>query len=30
VARSDGAVAVTGLVRVQAAEPADSYLRRLR
>jgi acyl-CoA synthetase (NDP forming)/GNAT superfamily N-acetyltransferase len=30
VARSDGAVAVTGLVRIQAAEPADSYLRRLR
>ncbi len=30
VARPDGAVAVTGLVRIQAAEPADSYLRRLR
>jgi len=30
VARPDGAVAVTGRVRIQAAEPADSYLRRLR
>jgi acyl-CoA synthetase (NDP forming)/GNAT superfamily N-acetyltransferase len=30
VARPDGAVAVTGLVRIQAAEPADAYLRRLR
>ena len=30
VARPDGAVAITGQVRVQAAEPADSYLRRLR
>jgi acyl-CoA synthetase (NDP forming) len=30
VARPDGAVAVTALVRIQAAEPADSYLRRLR
>ena len=30
VARPDGAVAITGLVRIQAAEPADSYLRRLR
>jgi hypothetical protein len=26
----DGAVAMTAQVRVQAAEPADSYLRRLR
>jgi acyl-CoA synthetase (NDP forming)/GNAT superfamily N-acetyltransferase len=30
VARPDGAVAITGLVRIQAAEPADAYLRRLR
>jgi acyl-CoA synthetase (NDP forming)/GNAT superfamily N-acetyltransferase len=30
VARPDGAVAITGQVRVRAAEPADSYLRRLR
>jgi acyl-CoA synthetase (NDP forming)/GNAT superfamily N-acetyltransferase len=30
VARPDGAVAVTALVRIQAAEPADSYLRQLR
>jgi acyl-CoA synthetase (NDP forming)/GNAT superfamily N-acetyltransferase len=30
VARPDGAVAVTSLIRIQAAEPADSYLRRLR
>ena len=30
VARPDGAVAITWQVRVQAAEPADSYLRRLR
>ncbi len=30
VARPDGAVAVTGLIRIQPAEPADSYLRRLR
>jgi hypothetical protein len=30
VARPDGAVAITGQVRIQAAEPADSYLRRLR
>jgi acyl-CoA synthetase (NDP forming) len=30
VARPDGAVAVSGLVRIQAAQPADSYLRRLR
>jgi acyl-CoA synthetase (NDP forming) len=30
VARPDGAVATTGQVRIQAAEPADSYLRRLR
>jgi acyl-CoA synthetase (NDP forming)/GNAT superfamily N-acetyltransferase len=30
VARPDGAVAITGLVRIQAAQPADSYLRRLR
>ena len=29
VARPDGAVAVTGVIRVQAAQPADSYLRRL-
>ena len=30
VARPDGAVAITGQVRIRAAEPADSYLRRLR
>ena len=30
VARPAGALAITGLVRIQAAEPADSYLRRLR
>ena len=30
VARPDGAVAITWQVRIQAAEPADSYLRRLR
>jgi acyl-CoA synthetase (NDP forming) len=30
VARPDGAVAISALVRLQAAEPADSYLRRLR
>ena len=30
VARPDGAVAIAGQVRIQAAEPADSYLRRLR
>ena len=30
VARPDGAVAISGLVRIQAAQPADSYLRRLR
>jgi acyl-CoA synthetase (NDP forming)/GNAT superfamily N-acetyltransferase len=30
VARPDGAVAITWHVRIQAAEPADSYLRRLR
>jgi len=30
MARPDGAVAITGQVRIQAAEPADSYLRRLR
>jgi acyl-CoA synthetase (NDP forming)/GNAT superfamily N-acetyltransferase len=30
VARPDGAVAVTGTIRIQPAEPADSYLRRLR
>jgi acyl-CoA synthetase (NDP forming)/GNAT superfamily N-acetyltransferase len=30
VARPDRAVAITGQVRIQAAEPADSYLRRLR
>jgi acyl-CoA synthetase (NDP forming)/GNAT superfamily N-acetyltransferase len=29
VARPDGAVPVTALVRIQAAEPTDSYLRRL-
>jgi acyl-CoA synthetase (NDP forming) len=29
VAGPRGAVAVTGQVRIQAAEPADSYLRRL-
>jgi len=29
-ARPDGAVAITWQVRIQAAEPADSYLRRLR
>ena len=27
IARPDGAVAVTGLVRIQPAEPTDSYLR---
>ena len=30
VARPDGAVAVTCVVRIQPAEPTDSYLRRLR
>ena len=30
VARPEGAVAITGQVRIQAAETADSYLRRLR
>ena len=30
VARPDGALAVDGRVRIQAAEPADAYLRRLR
>ena len=30
VARSDGALALDGRVRIQAAEPADAYLRRLR
>jgi acyl-CoA synthetase (NDP forming) len=30
MARPDGAVAVGCLVRIQPAEPADSYLRRLR
>jgi acyl-CoA synthetase (NDP forming)/GNAT superfamily N-acetyltransferase len=30
VAGQDGAVAITAQVRIQAAEPADSYLRRLR
>ena len=30
VARPDGAVAITWQVRIQPAEPADSYLRRLR
>ena len=29
VARPDGALAVDGRVRIQAAEPADAYLRRL-
>jgi hypothetical protein len=30
VARHDGALALDGRVRIQAAEPADAYLRRLR
>jgi acyl-CoA synthetase (NDP forming) len=30
VARPDGALALDGGVRIQAAEPADAYLRRLR
>src|SRR5271166_6033461 len=30
VARPDGALAVNGRVRIQAAEPADAYLRQLR
>jgi acyl-CoA synthetase (NDP forming) len=30
VARPDGAVAVDGWVRIQAAQPADAYLRQLR
>ena len=30
VARPDGAVAVDGRIRLQAAEPADAYLRQLR
>jgi acyl-CoA synthetase (NDP forming) len=30
VARPDGALALDGRVRIQAAEPADAYLRRLR
>jgi len=30
VARSDGALAVGAQVRIQATEPADAYLRRLR
>jgi len=30
VARPDGALAVDGRVRIQAAEPADVYLRQLR
>ena len=30
VARPDGALAVDGRVRIQAAEPADAYLRQLR
>ena len=30
VARPDGAVAVDGRVRIQAAEAADAYLRQLR
>jgi hypothetical protein len=29
VARPDGAQAIGGRVRVQAAEPTDAYLRRL-
>jgi hypothetical protein len=30
VARPDGAVAVDGWVRIQAAQPTDAYLRQLR
>ncbi len=30
VARPDGALAIDGRVRIQAAEPADAYLRQLR
>jgi acyl-CoA synthetase (NDP forming)/GNAT superfamily N-acetyltransferase len=30
VARPDGAVVIHGRVRIQAAQPADAYLRRLR
>ena len=30
VARPDGALALAGRVRIQAAEPADAYLRQLR
>ena len=30
VARPDGVLAVDGRVRIQAAEPADAYLRQLR
>ena len=30
VARPDGALAVDGRIRLQAAEPADAYLRQLR
>ncbi|HJY68573.1 MAG TPA: acetate--CoA ligase family protein, partial [Streptosporangiaceae bacterium] len=30
VARPDGALALDGRVRIQAAEPADAYLRQLR
>ena len=30
IARPDGARAVDGQIRIQAAEPADTYLRRLR
>ena len=30
VARPDGAQAVDGRIRIQAAEPADAYLRRLQ
>ena len=30
VARSDGALAVGAQIRIQAAEPADAYLRQLR
>ena len=30
IARPDGARAVDGQIRIQAAEPADAYLRRLR
>ena len=30
VARPDRALALAGRVRIQAAEPADAYLRQLR